>query len=141
MMRLVSIVEIMEKVYETADEYYLEAGPREWLRMIKEKTYDQQTPAIIRAIERVGFIDPICIEDHGSLGWYLGNGHHRLAIAILLGLDEILVDFSSDYSLESTRHDDLIEADYRNGDAELARWISTTAIAAKDLAFQDPVRL
>lgn len=140
-MRLVPVTEILQKVYETADEYYPEAGAREWLRMIKEKTFDPQTPAIIRAIERIGFIDPICIEDHGSLGWYLGNGHHRLAIAILLGLDEILVDFSSHYSLESTRNDDAIEADYRNGDSALARWISSTAVTTKDLAFQDPIKL
>lgn len=45
--------------------------------------------------------DPICITikkylDGTPDGWELGNGHHRLAVAILLCLDEIPVHFSTD---------------------------------------------
>lgn len=126
--KMVAVAEILRRVTDTADCYAVGRGPGEWLHMIASKMADSQTPAIIRAIEDNGFTDPICIEDdydyNNNRIWRLGNGHHRLAIAILLGLDEIPVDFSSWYSRASTTNQGRISDDRQDGDAELAHWIS-----------------
>jgi hypothetical protein len=45
---------------------------------------------LLQAIPEVGFLDPIGIYDRYD-GMSVGNGHHRLTAAILLGLDEIPV--------------------------------------------------
>lgn len=122
----VAVSEILKKVVASYDQYPLHTVEG-WQQMIATKGGDAQIPSIIRAIEEYGFLDPICIEVFDNTGsWCLGNGHHRLVVAILLGLDTIPVDFSEWYSKASTKHsDDLIRFP---DDAELAKWISSTAI-------------
>jgi ParB-like nuclease family protein len=132
-MKMVAVSEILSKVYSTADGYDVGDGPHEWFRLIGSKMQDRQTPAIIRAIQDNGFNVPICIEVYQDEYWKLGNGHHRLAIAILLGLDEIPVDFSGWYTKASTQESEKIEDSYNYGDSDLSRWISHTAAAHEDM--------
>jgi hypothetical protein len=134
-MKMVAISEILTKVKDTADGYYVGDGSYEWFRLIGSKMQDVQTPAIIRAIDDEGFNVPICIEVLEDDYWKLGNGHHRLAIAILLGFDEIPVDFSGWYTRASTQGSKKIEDSYINGDRDLAHWIATTAVSHEDMAF------
>lgn len=128
---MVSVTEILQKVKTTCDGYLPGSDFREWARMISTKLADGQTPAIMRAINRYGFTDPICITVKGSETWELGNGHHRLSLAILLGLDEIPVDFSDWYSRSSTTNDYRIWDDHQTEDKALAGWIS--AVVEKTL--------
>lgn len=56
---------------------------------------------LLDMILTLGFTKPICVYLQEELGtgrtmFAQGNGHHRLAIAILLGLNEIPVVFSFD---------------------------------------------
>jgi ParB-like nuclease family protein len=119
--KMMSVAELLRKLKESADCYNLEST-QGWFYMLESKLADPQTPSIIRAIEEFGFLDPICITKEYA-GWKLGNGHHRLAIAIMLGLDEIPVDFSSWYSRGSTAHSSNLKRIY--GDARLADWIAS----------------
>jgi len=132
-MKMVAVTEILSKLYDTTDGYDVGDGPHEWFRLIASKTQDPQTPAIIRAIEDEGFNVPICIEIKSETYWKLGNGHHRLSLAILLGLDEIPVDFSGWFTKASTRESDKIENSYINGDGDLANWIAHTAVSHEDM--------
>ena len=65
--------------------------PSTWAYLIASKAGDYHTPTLALKILEEGFTDPICIwrDNRGAYG--LGNGHHRLVCAILLGLDEIPV--------------------------------------------------
>ncbi len=136
-MKMVSVTEILSKVTDTADYYHVGRGPHEWFRLISNKMADPQTPAIIRAIETQGFTAPICIEVRGENNWHLGNGHHRMAIAILTGMDAVPVDFSSWYSAASEADAESVEDDYREDDWETAIWISNTAATPEDLKAPD----
>lgn len=119
--KMVSVSEIMRNLTDSADNYSL-STVYGWFWMLENKLSDSQTPSIIRAIEEFGFLDPICITK-GFDGWRLGNGHHRLCIAIMLGIDEIPVDFSSWYSRGSTAHSS--DLHYKRGDTALADWIAS----------------
>ncbi len=125
MIKNVTIPRLMRNLKTTADGYRLSEGPDEWFRMLEQKLSDRQTPSIIRAIQARGFIDPICVtvDDYDKNFWELGNGHHRLCVAIMLGMYKIPVDFSDWYSNESTAHSDDIVKKY--GDGVLADWIAS----------------
>ena len=74
--------------YEWDDEKSLQA-------LLKHKTKDKQFWALCDIIPEQGFTHPICIQVRGDGTWQLGNGHHRLAAAVLLVLDEINVFFTA----------------------------------------------
>lgn len=135
--KMVAVTEILTRVASTADGYSVQDGAHEWFRLMWNKLRDSQTPAIIRAIEEQGFTDPICIEEDYGNTWRLGNGHHRLAIAILLGLDEIPVDFSSWMSASSLAHSDNIRKAWKEADCSLSSWIADTAVSRKDMSEVD----
>jgi ParB-like nuclease family protein len=131
---MVSVAELLKKITSTADGFFPGDDGSEWFRMMEYKGGEVQTPAIIRAIERYGFTDPICITAQSDNNWELGNGHHRLVIAILLGLDEIPVDFSEWYSRASTSNQQRIYDDELKTDDEMACWI---AEGVKDSVYTD----
>lgn len=132
MIREVAVSEILRRVVDSYDNYPLHTVEG-WQEMIATKGGDRQIPSIIRAIQEHGFLDPICIEEFPTSGeWCLGNGHHRLVVAILLGLDSIPVDFSSWYSNASTAN--LGNLNRFPEDIELAKWISATIIPLDSLA-------
>jgi len=83
------ISKILAEVKESCDVGYLDT-PGDWFHMMSRKASDPNFGRLLQAIPDQGFLDPIGIYwsyDH----WTLGNGHHRLTAAILLGLDEIPV--------------------------------------------------
>lgn len=83
------ISKILSLVTESSDCGYLD-NPGDWFRMMAIKANDASFGRLLQAIPKQGFLDPIGITweyDH----YRLGNGHHRLTAAILLGLDEIPV--------------------------------------------------
>lgn len=90
------VSEIIQNVKSSADFGELE-DVDDWYNMLKDKLSDNQVPELIRRIQRDGFTVPIYVnksgnpyDDYFEDGWYLGNGHHRLCVAILLGLNEVL---------------------------------------------------
>lgn len=64
----------------------------DWEEMIYSKGTDDQIGQLLRIIEEEGFTIPISILY--KKGFMIGNGHHRMSLAILLALDEIPVVFS-----------------------------------------------
>jgi hypothetical protein len=65
----------------------------DWQGLILNKAEDESLWALVDLIQENVFTTPICVARDAD-GWMLGNGHHRLVAAILLGLDEIPVIFS-----------------------------------------------
>lgn len=107
-MDMVKVSDILANVTTSVDMVDL-STPDEWFRMMALKSGDASFGRLLQAIPDKGFLDPICITK-GDYGWTVGNGHHRLTAAILLGLDEIPVHFSEWYARESIAHDaDLYE--------------------------------
>ena len=84
--------------------------------MISYKASDGHIGALTNTIVKHGFQVPICLYNpFGDERIGLGNGHHRLAIAILLVLDQIPV-YWSDGDYMSTHATDTKEFDYDEGD-------------------------
>lgn len=81
----------------------------EW--MLREKTKDRSFPYLLATVEENGFRVPICVQPELM---QLGNGHHRLSLAILTVIDEIPVYWSdsSDYMASHTT-----DTEELNGDA------------------------
>lgn len=67
----------------------------EWGDLVEYK-FDDTDSDTLDSIMRHGIRNPICLQygAHGVDRFRQGNGHHRLAIAIMLGLDSIPVVFS-----------------------------------------------
>ena len=95
-----SIADILHKVTLSSDydggwnNIHFDGSSSHWAYMIASKAGDYHTPILAQKILDEGFTEPICIwrNEKGALG--IGNGHHRLVCAILLGLDYIPVLFS-----------------------------------------------
>jgi hypothetical protein len=85
------IENILYHVSESADFPEFDGSSSMWAYLIASKGGDHHTPILIERILEEGFTDPICLYRTEYGGWGLGNGHHRLAAAILLGLDSIPV--------------------------------------------------
>lgn len=118
----VKVSDVMKQITEFGDFINDNVGPQEWFDMMTEKLRERQTPAIIRSIEENGFNKPIILRDlYGP--WTLANGHHRLAIAILLGLDEILVDYNTPFGYSDKGFYDM-QAAVQKGDSDEADFIS-----------------
>lgn len=64
----------------------------DWNGMIESK-FGECTDKFIDSVMAEGFHKPICLVWRGEQ-WCHGNGHHRMALAILLAMDEIPVVFS-----------------------------------------------
>jgi hypothetical protein len=119
MIREWPITEVLQKVKYSSDYDDLESSDQ-WLNMMRKVLADRQIPTIIDAIQRNGFIDPICITE----GSFLGNGHHRLCVMILMGAETILVDDSNWMSRESEAHGtDILYSPLH--DSEEAAWIAS----------------
>jgi len=95
-----SVTDILRKVTLSSDfdggwnNIEFDGTPSTWAYIIASKAGDFHTPILAQKIIDEGFTDPICIW-RGPRGEYgIGNGHHRLVCAILLGLDEIPVVYS-----------------------------------------------
>jgi hypothetical protein len=93
--------------------------------MIVSKMQDSGVKSIHDSILRHGFNVPICVNRIPG-GWQLGNGHHRMCLAILMCLDSILVlfdDNDEDYMHSDVTQSDEWHVDYTNRWSELTRMI------------------
>lgn len=86
------ISRVLKTVEESADFSCLNT-PEDWLRLMALKASDSTFPLLLESMQQCGQLDPICVENG-----FLGNGHHRLVAAMLLGWDDILVDDSDWFS-------------------------------------------
>lgn len=113
----VPITELLKKINDSAD-FGVIHSECDLEHLIRRKAGDFDFLALLDSIESDGGIkDPIVIVSDGDW-FYLGNGHHRFAAAVLLGLDSIDVVFSNDYlDAISDRHDYLIDSQLSDRDA------------------------
>ena len=99
----VPVTELLQRIAGSVDSVEMD-DIESWI----ETKCDSSLARVLLYIEREGFRVPVCVmlqpDDDDEFGyepgsWVMGNGHHRLFAAILLGLDEIPVYFtdSSDY--------------------------------------------
>ena len=118
-----SVSDILKNVRNSADYGPLNTHAQ-WHQYMYSALGERQTPAIIHEIQEKGFTDPILLYHDNPEFWTLGNGHHRLAIAILLGLDKIPVSENGTWS-SSTGHEREI---YHHPlmDYDEAQWIANT---------------
>lgn len=128
--RSVAVRDLLRNLTDSVDGYDL-GCPRGWQEMLAEKVADEEFPALLHALVAEGQRDPIAVADwRGERGeplWEMGNGHHRLTAAILLGWDEVLVVFT--YNLKTKRSGWGKESD------SLDDWIHLAdRIAANELA-------
>lgn len=115
----VEVSELLKKLKCSVDMFRLREES-EWFRMLSVKCGDDQFATLVRLIESEGFTDPIGIrfgreikseEDReyydvqSDDDWIMGNGHHRLCAAILLGMDKILVQFGTSWPLGDRYYD------------------------------------
>lgn len=121
---LVKVSDLLKYLKDSADGYFL-LKPEEWFRMMVEKCSDGQFATLIRLIETEGFTDPIGILRWQDDLWEMGNGHHRLCAAILLGLDEIPVVFGNKWPREGFR-EKRVNTQITPEDIRDSRWISDT---------------
>lgn len=125
--RLVPIRDLLRNLTDSCDCYDLDSAYG-WLDMMADKASDEEFPALLRALVAEGQRDPIAIlEWYGADGeplWELGNGHHRVTAAILLGWEEISCLFTiratDDRSGYGSEHDTSIDW-ARPGDRAEAR--------------------
>jgi hypothetical protein len=91
-----SIESILQNVVLSSDFEEFDGTPSMWAYIIASKGGDSQTPTLLQRISEEGFTVPICLFRDRFGNWGIGNGHHRLVCAILLGLDEIPAFVSDD---------------------------------------------
>lgn len=123
-MKEVSIAWILQNLGSTCD--FGEIGSdTNWVEIIAKKFNE---PLVADMLEN-GQVDAICISKpgtwNGSECWKLGNGHHRLVAAIMLGWDTIRVTdgpgewnqngYVSDLDFDGANNDSM----YRKAFAEL----------------------
>lgn len=69
----------------------------DWQMMIEDKFWDTNLQMMLSIMES-GIRNPICLRNyHASGRWEQGNGHHRLAMAILTGMESVPVVFSFEH--------------------------------------------
>lgn len=93
---MVSVAWIMQNLSDSIDGFCGPAGEFDWVGMISHKAADRDFMPLVGTIITHGFRVPIVIIPLDERSFKMGNGHHRLAAAILLGLDEIPVYWPRD---------------------------------------------
>jgi hypothetical protein len=88
------IEKILKTITQSADFPEFDGTPSMWAYLIASKCGDAYTPVLAQKILDEGFTDPICIYRGHLGGLAIGNGHHRLVCAIILGIDEVPVLFT-----------------------------------------------
>lgn len=106
--QLIPVTTLLQRITQSCDIGRLERV-EDWHRLFASKCLDGSFWALCDAIPRNGFTVPICVNvDRWTGAWSMGNGHHRLCAAVLLGLDEVPVFLASDndYMHSETTTDD-----------------------------------
>lgn len=100
----VPVTELLRNLVYSVDQGPLDT-PEHWHGLMRYKSEDHTFWQLCDAIPERGFTVPICVRlspdndprrPWAPSGWHLGNGHHRLCAAILLGLDSVKVYFADD---------------------------------------------
>jgi hypothetical protein len=114
-----SVTDLLQKITLSSDfdggwmTIEFDGTPSTWAYIIASKAGDHHTPILAQKILDEGFTDPICVW-RSELGAYgLGNGHHRLVCAILLGLDEIpvIISDTENYYPDASDGEDVWQTD------------------------------
>jgi hypothetical protein len=94
-LNLVPVEWLMKNITESVDRVDLKGDIR---NLFRAKATDPSFGSLLDSIIDDGFTTPICVQAYNDR-YIQGNGHHRLAAAILLCLEAIPVYFtdSSDY--------------------------------------------
>lgn len=126
-METTKLTDILANVRNSSDFDEFDGSPDSWKMLMKSKLSDYWVPALIREIQEKGFNVPIYLDKTYKGNWDVGNGHHRLSVAILLGLDEVL---TTEYVNESrTFARDSVQAlatdEDRDGAWKLASMVDT----------------
>lgn len=115
-----SMVRVLQSLTESEDIGCFDGSAEHWACLIAHKcSDDDQIANLLEEMEANGQLDPICITEDRVLG----NGHHRLVLALLLGWHSILVDTSHWYSRASARHQDRVSG-VMHPDADLFKLLS-----------------
>lgn len=80
-----------------------------WARVIETKAAASHFDAVLSTLISEGFRMPVVMWDqHRSGDWIIGNGHHRITAAILLGLEmlPVVVSYGNDYMRADDSSDD-----------------------------------
>ena len=93
----VSVTDLLDMLTDSCDFDVDDTYHDNWLQdMLASKCVDPTFWQLCETIPVAGFTVPICVMLNNDGTWKMGNGHHRLAAAILLCLDEIPVYVSGD---------------------------------------------
>lgn len=84
-----------------------EDGNLDWFAILAGKVSHAHFDKLADDIMAEGFTLPIVLVENGDDRYTIGNGHHRLSAAILLGLDEIpvILEADGDYWRMKDSHD------------------------------------
>lgn len=119
-MEMTKVTDILANVRNSSDFDEFDGSPDSWRMLLKSKLSDFWVPALIREIHDKGFNVPIYLDKTIKGGWDVGNGHHRLAVAILLGMDEVPTTYDWDES--QTYHRELVKR-LANDEDRAGAWI------------------
>jgi hypothetical protein len=124
-METTKMTDILANVRYSSDIDGFDGSVKSWKTLLKVKLSDFWVPALIREIQAKGFKVPIHLDKYTPGSWDLGNGHHRLAVAILLGLDEVPTTENWDESMMFDRDSvqRLAQSDDSDGADKLANSI------------------
>lgn len=100
----IPVVELLKNIDYSVDMFSMKTE-QDWLEMMKFKSYDWSFWALCDEIPTRGFLAPIGIQVKPNGKWVLGNGHHRVAAAILLCLDSVKAYVSLDDAMNWRRTD------------------------------------
>jgi hypothetical protein len=98
-LRMISVGEILRNLSDASDIGRIDT-PEDFFGLFAAKVSHDHFDWLADRIMEQGFTVPICIHENGS-GWSVGNGHHRLCAAILLGLDTIPVFWGDSWEPDS----------------------------------------
>ena len=110
----VEISWLLKNITRSVDIWGFDGEPGGWAALLRVKT----APNLILDMMENGQKDPILIEELEDGTYEQSNGHHRLAAAILLGWDTILVtkDDSHGWNTSGIDSVELYELDYDDPD-------------------------
>lgn len=103
----------------------------EWENLLEEKRNDSHYGELKEAVLRDGFTHP-CTANGGGSELLFGDGHHRLAIAIDLGLPTVPVRVHADWAI-SYDSGSWYEGPARSSEAPLPRPIHPAEVIAAKL--------
>lgn len=124
MAEMVKVTEILQKVTSSDDFRDFDGSPDSWFLLMVDKLEGRPSvPLLIREGVKPEDFDPLEILLNSDNSWRMGDGHHRLVTAILLGFDEVPVVNS--YGIAANRaHEAEMPNLYTSADFSNAHWLA-----------------